>query len=45
MDDYSDETLEGAPERVTKFLTGIGAVPEIRTLLFQAAAQAFYERV
>lgn len=34
--DYSDEILEEAPQRVTKLLTGIGAVPTIRTLLFQA---------
>lgn len=32
---YSDEILEAAPERATKLLTGIGAVPTIRTLLLQ----------
>jgi hypothetical protein len=31
--DYSDEVLESTPERVTKFLSGIGAVARIRTLL------------
>src|SRR4051812_42755432 len=33
---YSDEVLEQTPERVTKFLSGLGAVPTIRTLLAQA---------
>lgn len=33
---YSDEILEATPERATKLLTGIGAVPTVRTLLFQA---------
>jgi hypothetical protein len=36
MDEYSDEVLEQTPERATKFLSGIGAVPVIRTLLAQA---------
>ena len=36
MDDYSDEVLEGTPERATRLLTGIGAVATVRTLLFQA---------
>lgn len=34
--DYSDEVLEATPERVTKFLTGMGAVATIRTLMAQA---------
>jgi hypothetical protein len=34
--DYSDEVLEKTPERATKFLTGLGAVSTIRTLLAQA---------
>jgi hypothetical protein len=34
--EYSDEILEAAPERATKLLTGIGAVPTIRTSLFAA---------
>lgn len=33
---YSLELLEETPERVTKLLTGIGAVPTIRTLLAAA---------
>jgi hypothetical protein len=33
---YSDEILEATPERVTRLLTGIGAVATIRTLLFEA---------
>src|SRR5262245_61698334 len=33
---YSDEVLEQTPERATKFLSGLGAVPTIRTLLAQA---------
>jgi hypothetical protein len=32
---YSQEVLEGTPERVTKFLQGIGALPIVRTLLAQ----------
>jgi hypothetical protein len=34
--DYSDEVLEETPQRVTKFLNGIGAEPTIRTLLLSA---------
>jgi hypothetical protein len=37
MVDYSDEVLEQTPERVTRFLSGLGAVPIIRTLLAQAS--------
>lgn len=33
-DDYTDETLEATPSRVTQFLQGIGAEPAIRTALF-----------
>ena len=32
---YSQEVLESTPERVTKFLQGIGALPVVRTLLAQ----------
>ncbi|AKV00959.1 hypothetical protein AKJ09_07622 [Labilithrix luteola] len=32
---YSQEVLEGTPERVTKFLQGVGALPIVRTLLAQ----------
>lgn len=34
--EFSKEVLEGTPERVTRFLNGIGAEPTIRTLLFEA---------
>jgi hypothetical protein len=34
--EYSDEVLEETPQRVTKFLNGIGAEPTIRTLLLGA---------
>ncbi|WP_437334141.1 hypothetical protein [Sorangium sp. So ce394] len=34
--DYSNEVLEATPERVTKFLLGIGAVAAIRTLMAEA---------
>lgn len=33
---YSYEVLEETPERVTQFLSAVGAVPEIRTLLYGA---------
>ena len=36
MDQFSEEVLEGTPERVTKFLSGLGAVALIRTSLHQA---------
>ena len=32
-DDWSDEVLEQTPARVTKFLSGMGAEPVVRTLL------------
>jgi hypothetical protein len=31
--DFTDETLENAPAVATQLLTGIGAIPEVRTLL------------
>ncbi|MCC6554248.1 MAG: hypothetical protein IT372_14705 [Polyangiaceae bacterium] len=34
--DCSDEALEAMPERVTRFLAGLGALPTVRTLLFEA---------
>jgi hypothetical protein len=34
--EYSDEVLEKTPERATKFLTGLGAVATLRTLLAEA---------
>jgi hypothetical protein len=34
--DYTDETLELAPQRIAKFLNGLGALPSAQTLLFQA---------
>ncbi|MFZ5785292.1 MAG: hypothetical protein ACOY3Y_02515 [Acidobacteriota bacterium] len=33
MQEYTAETLESTPERVTKFLSGVAAVPIIRTVL------------
>ena len=37
MTTYTQETLEATPERVTKLLTGIGALPTVRTLMGEAA--------
>jgi hypothetical protein len=34
--EYSNEVLEAAPERVTKFLMGLGAVAAIRTVMAEA---------
>ncbi|MGK3988288.1 hypothetical protein WME99_34925 [Sorangium sp. So ce136] len=34
--DYSNEVLEATPERATKFLTGMGAVAAIRTMMAEA---------
>lgn len=34
-DDYTDETLEGTPMRVTQFLSGMGAEPGARTAMFE----------
>ncbi len=34
-DDYTDETLDATPTRVTQFLYGLGAEPGIRTAMFE----------
>jgi hypothetical protein len=36
MTTYTQETLEATPERVTKLLSGIGALPTVRTLMADA---------
>ncbi|MFO0660714.1 MAG: hypothetical protein U0165_12910 [Polyangiaceae bacterium] len=40
MTEYSDRVLEETPERVTKFLSGLGAVAEIFTVMHTQAGMA-----